>query len=186
LTGQLERRAEHQHSAALAHRLPWAGGETVENRQCEGGGFAGPSLRNSDHVAARYDRRYCLRLDRSWSEVLFLCERARDCVVKSEVAKGGQWGDFLCKCLRSRCAMRHGPALRVKKDTPARSGLSVKLKVRARSRLMGSVHAARRRPVDRRPTYEPSMRWFQAAVCYVARLAVPSLSFEEPVDRDRD
>jgi len=85
LAGQLARRAERQHPAALAHRRPRAGGETVQNRQCECSGFAGPSLGNSNHVAARHEGRNRLRLDRSRGEVFFLCECTRDCIVKSEV-----------------------------------------------------------------------------------------------------
>jgi len=90
LAGQLPRRAEHQHPAAFAHRRPWAGGETVQDRQCEGGGSTGPGLGNPDPVAARHGGGNRLRLDRSRSEVFFLCECTRDCVVKSEVVKGGQ------------------------------------------------------------------------------------------------
>src|SRR5215469_5189945 len=87
LAGQLARRAEHQHPAALAHRRSWARGETVQDRKCEGGSFAGPSLGNSNDVAARHDARNCLRLDRGRSVVLFLCECAYDRAVKCEVMK---------------------------------------------------------------------------------------------------
>src|SRR5215469_14843445 len=87
LARQLARWAEHQHPAALAHRRPWACGEAVQNRQCEGGGFASPSLGNSNHVAAQHDDRNRLRLDRCRNEVLFLSECAHDRVVKGEVMK---------------------------------------------------------------------------------------------------
>ena len=65
LAGQFARRAEHQHPASLAPRLPGIGREMMENRQSEGGGFAGPGLGNSDHVAAGHDDRDGLHLDRS-------------------------------------------------------------------------------------------------------------------------
>jgi len=71
---------------------------------------------------------------------------------------------------------------------PARSGLPVKLKVRAGSRLMGPVHAARRRPIKAAsPTYEPSMCSFQGPYAAPPGWRAPwrptSLSLDEPVDR---
>ena len=90
LARQLARRAEYQDAAALARRRMRAGGETVQDRQCECRRFAGSGLGNSDYVAARHDGRNRLRLDRSRSQVFFLGECAFNRVGEREVVKGGQ------------------------------------------------------------------------------------------------
>ena len=110
LAGQFAGRAEHQDAAALAHRRPRIGGETMQDRQREGGGLAGSGLGYSDQVAARHDGRDRLRLDRGWREVFFFGKRTRDGVVKLKVVKGGQRRYFLlCALARPR---RDAPSLR--------------------------------------------------------------------------
>jgi len=110
----------------------------VQNRQCEGGGFASPSLGNSNHVAARHDDRNRLRLDRCRNDVLFLCECAHDRVVKGEVMKGGQWRNFLVFAFAQPPGDTPRPAARAKKTPRAIWAVSEFESVRARSRLTGS------------------------------------------------
>jgi len=99
----------------------------MQDRERECGGFAGTGLCDADHVAARHDRRYRLRLDRRRSLVFFLREGAQkrfvefkggEGAVKFAVCVSGQDIAFYlwdAKPAGARCA----PAdLRVGKDIP--------------------------------------------------------------------
>src|ERR1700732_4045825 len=89
LTRKLPRRAQHEDAATLAHHRAGIGGETVEQRQREGGRLAGSGLSNSDHVAARHDDGDRLLLDRSSGGVSFFGGSTRNCFVEAEAMKGG-------------------------------------------------------------------------------------------------
>src|SRR5215472_3369902 len=90
LTRKLPRWAQHEDAATLTHRRPGIGGETMEQRQGEGGRLAGSGLSNSDHVAARHDDGDRLLLDRSSGGVVLFCDCTRNRFVEAEAMKGGQ------------------------------------------------------------------------------------------------
>ncbi len=72
LRGKFARGTEHQHAAALAFARQGMGGETMQDRQREGGGLAGAGLRDADDVASAECDGDGLGLDRGWSERIFL------------------------------------------------------------------------------------------------------------------
>jgi hypothetical protein len=150
LPGQFTRRAQHQDAATLALHSARFIGKTMQDRQCECSGLAGSSLRNSDHVAARHDRRYCLRLDRGRDQVLFFGECTRDCFVKLEVLKVGQRNSSLSLCIGIAGARCAAAAVAGKQDTPRDLGCHMIGKERARSRFDGVPYtrlaAGRQRP----------------------------------------
>ena len=90
LAGQLARRAQHQHAAALALRADAILRQMIEDRQREGCGLAGAGLRNADDVAAGEHVRNGLRLDRGGGFVALFDERAGDGLSESEFKKSGQ------------------------------------------------------------------------------------------------
>ena len=67
LGGELARRREHQHAAALAQRRAAVGGEAVQDRQGERGGLAGAGLGDAQQVAAREHDGYGLGSGWAWA-----------------------------------------------------------------------------------------------------------------------
>ena len=94
LRREFARRRKHEHAAsALGRRLP-VGGETVENRQGEGGGLAGACLGDSEQVAAFHHARDRSELDRRRDCIALLGQRLEDRSVESKVFELGQVGGF--------------------------------------------------------------------------------------------
>ena len=69
LARKFARRAQHQDAGAAAGRLLRIGEQLIENRQGEGGGFAGAGLGDPDEIAASHEVRNGLRLNGSWLDV---------------------------------------------------------------------------------------------------------------------
>jgi hypothetical protein len=61
--------------------------QTVQNRQREGRGLAGPGLRNADDVAAKGCEGNGLRLNGSGGFVFLFSEGAKDRLCEAEVVK---------------------------------------------------------------------------------------------------
>ena len=76
------------------HFFARAGGKLLQDRQREGGGFAGAGLGDPDHVAARHDDRDGLYLDRGRNGVFFFGDCSRNRVVEAEAVEGGQIKGF--------------------------------------------------------------------------------------------
>ena len=87
LRRQFARRAEHEDAAALRRRTPFAGRETVENRQREGRRLAGPGLGDADQVAPGENNGNRRRLDRRRVGVALVGERTKNGLGKAEVSK---------------------------------------------------------------------------------------------------
>ena len=90
LAGQLARRAQHQHAAALALGADAILRQMIEDRQREGCGLAGAGLRNADDVAAGEHLRDGLRLNGSGGFVALFDEGAGDGLSESKFKKSGQ------------------------------------------------------------------------------------------------
>ncbi len=140
LAGQLARRAQHQHAAALALRADAILRQMIEDRQREGCGFAGAGLRNADDVAAREHVRNGLRLDRSGGFVALFDERAGDGLSESEFKKSGQNSIF-------HAARTPGPGIgrgrfaRGSKDIPRVQGCRLCWKVLAGRKPLHEVQS---------------------------------------------
>ena len=57
LAGEFARRAQHEHAAGFAFGRRPVGGDPVQDRQGEGGGFAGSGLGDADDIASCEDER---------------------------------------------------------------------------------------------------------------------------------
>ena len=96
LAGELARRREHQHAAALAQRGPAVGGEAMQDRQGECGRLAGAGLGDAQQVAAGQHARYGLRLDGRGRGVAFVLQRLENRRGKAEFGKVRQWIGLSC------------------------------------------------------------------------------------------
>ena len=87
LGGQFARRRQHQDAAALAGRRATVGGEAMQDRQREGGRFAGAGLRNAEQVGAGHDDRDGFCLDRSRRRIAFALQRLEERRSEAEISK---------------------------------------------------------------------------------------------------
>jgi hypothetical protein len=94
LAGEFARRAEHEHAARFSLERGSIGGEPMQDRKGEGGGFSGSGLGDAYDIASFEDEWNCLGLDGGGGDVVFFDKSARNRFGKAESIKRGQCATF--------------------------------------------------------------------------------------------
>ncbi len=106
LAGQFAGGAQHQAAAAAPGRGLGIGGQTLQDRQGEGGGLAGAGLGDAQQVAAGQDGGNGLGLDRRGGRIAFLGQGLQKGLGEAKVGEVSQGGLFRMRQTRALTGVR--------------------------------------------------------------------------------
>ena len=107
LRGEFAGGCQHEHAGAARRRGDAALGQPMQDRQREGGGFAGAGLRQTEQVAPAEQMRDRLGLNRGWCGVALFSEGAQQRFGKR---KGGEIGHAKGASWRQGSGLKYPPA----------------------------------------------------------------------------